>query len=93
MDEDKKTLSSLRKIEKKLDILIALQKRATPTPDTGDEEKKILKLCDNKHTIDDIMNKTGKNRNTVKTTLFHLRNKGLIISVKTKDKKTVYERI
>lgn len=89
----KKIMRSLKTIEKKLDILIALQKRIARITNIGEEEKKILKLCNKKNTIDDIIEKTGKKRNNVKSVLFHLRNKGLIISVKIKDKKTVYERI
>lgn len=93
IDNSKKSLRSLKNIEKKLDILIALQKRATSPPEMGKEEEKVLKLCNKKHTIDDIMKKTGKERSNVKSVLFHLRNKGLIISVRSKEKKTVYERI
>ena len=89
----KKIVHSLKTIERRLDILIALQKRVTPMPSIGEEENKILNLCNMKNTIDDIMEKTGKRRSNIKNVLFHLRNKGLIVSARAKDKKTVYERI
>ena len=89
----KELISLLKNIEGKLDILISLQRRVAPEPSVGKEEKKILKLCDKKHTIDDIMKKTGKKRSNVTVVLTKLRKKGLIISVKSKDKKIVYERI
>lgn len=88
-----KLMRSLKSIEAKLDILITLQKAITPKPSVGKEEKKILKLCDKKHTIDDIVKETGKTRTNVQSILSILRKKALIRSAKSKDKKTVYERI
>jgi len=85
-------LKSLKSIESKLETLIILQKAVTPKPKLGDEQKKILQLCDKKHTIEDIAKETGKTTNNVKSTLSKLRKKGLIKSVKLKDK-VVYERI
>ena len=85
-------MKSLKSIEAKLDILITLQKAVTPKPKVGKEEKKILKFCDRKHTIDDIVKETGKKHSNVRATLSNLRKKALIRSVKTKDK-FVYERI
>ncbi len=83
---------TLKSIDKKLDILIILQKRACPKPEIGKEESKVLQLCDRKHSIDDIVNTTGKTENNVNLILSHLRDKGLIRSVEIKGI-TVYERI
>lgn len=83
---------SLKGIEEKLEILILLQKRVTPEPKVGKEEQKVLDLCDRKHTIDDIVNSTGKSENNVNVILSHLRDKGLIWSIDIKGK-VVYEKI
>jgi DNA-binding transcriptional ArsR family regulator len=85
-------LKSLKGIEDKLEILINLQKTILPKPSLGDEERKVLKLCDRKHTIDDIVRETGKSENNVKVTLSRLRDKGLIRSVEIKNR-LVYEKI
>jgi hypothetical protein len=85
-------LKSLKSIEDKLEIIIKLQKTILPKPSLGKEEKKILKLCDRKHTIDDIVRETGKTENNAKVILSHLRDKGLIRSVEIKSK-LVYEKI
>lgn len=90
--ESKDLINILRNIDSKLDILIILQKAQMPKPKIGEEEHKILKLCDRRHTIDEMVEKTGKAEGTIKATLSHLRDKALILTVKTKDK-TVYERI
>ena len=87
-----KLLKSLKSIEAKLDILIALQKAVSPKPKVSKEERKILKLCNRKHTIKDIMKETGKTETNVNKTLSMLRKKALIKSVKLKGK-LVYERI
>jgi hypothetical protein len=71
-------------INEKLETLIILQKRAAPKPEVGAEEAKILKFCDKKHTIDDIVKETGKTENNVKVALSRLRSKGLIRSVDIK---------
>lgn len=91
-EQFKKLMKSLKNIEAKLDILIALQKAVTPKPSVGKEEKKILKLCDRKHTVDDIVKETGKKRSNVEAVLSHLRKKGLIRSIR-REGKTTYERI
>ncbi len=83
---------SLKNIDEKLEILIILQKRALPKPSVGDEEKKVLKLCDRKHTIDDIVKATGKSENSVNIILTRLRDKVLIKSVEINDT-IVYQRI
>lgn len=91
-EQFKLLIRSLRNIESKLDVLITLQKSVTPKPYLGVEEKKILKLCDKKHTIDDIMKVTGKKKNNINVVLSHLRKKSQIRSVRSKGK-IVYERI
>jgi len=85
-------LKSLKSIEDKLEIIIKLQKTVLPKPSLGKEEKKVLKLCDRKHTIDDIVRETGKTENNVKVILSRLRDKGLIRSVEIKSK-LVYEKM
>jgi len=87
-----KLMKSLKSIESKLDVLVRLQRASMPKPKIGEEEKKILKLCDKKHSIDDIVKETKKTRNSVKVTLTRLKKKALVRSVKVKDK-LVYERI
>lgn len=85
-------LKSLKRIEEKLEILINLQKVAMPKPKVTTEEKKILKLCDKKHTAEEIAKGTGKTENNVNVILSRLRDKGLIKSVEIKGR-TVYEKI
>ena len=85
-------LKSLKNIEAKLDILVSFQKLSVPKATTGDEQKKILDLCDKKHSIKDMVQETGKKEGTIKSTLKILKEKGLIRSTKI-GKKTVYERI
>lgn len=85
-------MKSLKNIENKLDIIIRIQKMASSKPKIGPEEKKILKLCDKKHTIAEIITETKKSKNNVKSTLSHLRKKTLIRSVKV-NKRLVYEKI
>jgi len=91
-ERHKEMMRSLKNIEAKLDILITLQKAIAPKPSIGEEEKKILRLCDKKHTIDDIVQETGKTESNVKVVLYNLRKKALIRSIKSKGK-TVFERI
>ncbi|TKJ17580.1 hypothetical protein CEE44_03540 [Candidatus Woesearchaeota archaeon B3_Woes] len=52
----------------------------------------ILKLCNAENTVEDIIKKTGKNRNQVDVNLSKLRRLGLIKSI-TKDGKIYYLRI
>jgi DNA-binding transcriptional ArsR family regulator len=82
----------LKNIEKKLDILVDLQKRTLPKQSVTKEERKVLNLCDKKHTAEDIAKATGKTETNVNYILSSLRNKFLIQSVKV-DGKTVYEKI
>ncbi len=85
-------MNLLKNIEMKLNVLVKLLKTIMPKPKITPEEKKILKLCDKKNTIDNMMKKTGKTRTNVKFILSQLRSKGLIESTKIKDK-LVYRRI
>lgn len=88
----KELMKTLKSMEDKLDILIILHKAVAPKPKVGEEEKKILKLCDRKHTIDDIAKVTGKKHSNVRATLSNLRKKAVIKSVEIKDR-LVYEKI
>jgi len=88
----KELMKSLKNIELKMDMLVKLLKVSAPKPKVTLEERKILRLCDKKHTIDDMMKETGKTRTNVRATLTHLRNKGLIESIKIEGK-LVYRRI
>lgn len=82
----------LKSIETKMEILINILKASMPKPKVTPEERKILKLCDKKHTIDDMMKATGKTKTNVNFLLSQLRKKGLITSIRMKDK-LVYEKI
>lgn len=88
----KELLSSLKKIEEKLDLLVKLTKASLPKPNVTPEESKILKLCNQKHTIIDIAKETGKSENNVSVLLTSLRNEGIISTVKVKGR-LVYRRI
>jgi hypothetical protein len=88
----KELIASLKAIESKLDILVNLQKSTTPMPIIGEEQEKILKLCDKKHTIQDIANETNKKEVTVRGTLFDLKKKGLIQQIRVNGK-VFFERI
>lgn len=87
-----KVIKTLKGIDSKLDILIRLQRAGLPKTKIGEEEKKVLKLCDGKHTIEDIMNETGKKQGNIYVVLSNLRKKVLIRSIR-KEGKTVYEII
>jgi len=91
-EQFKKLMQSLKSIESKLDVLVAIHRASAPKPKTTPAEKVILKLCDNKHTIDDIIKESGKTRTNVESLLSKLRKKGQIMSVKVKGKR-VYKRI
>lgn len=85
-------MKSLKGIEERLAILLSIQKATMPKPSIGKEEKKVLKLCDKKHTAEEIAKETGKTENNVNVILSRLRDKGLVKSVDIKGR-TVYERI
>jgi Fic family protein len=85
-------MRSLHNIETKLDILINLQRTSIPKPKVPKEEAKILKLCDKKHTIADMVSKTGKKNSYIRKILTQLRKKGLIVSIKSNGK-TVYGKV
>jgi len=85
-------IKSLKGIEDRLEILINIQKATLPKPSIGKEERKVLKLCDKKHIVEEIAKETSKTETNVNFILSRLRDKGLIRSVKMKGK-TVYERI
>ena len=82
----------LKSMDMKLDLMVKVLKVSMPKPKITPEERKILKLCDKKHTIDDIVQKIGKTRNSIDIILTQLRSKAIIKSVKIKGK-LVYGRI
>jgi len=82
----------LRSIDEKLDMLVNFQRTLMPKPRISKEEKKVLQLCDRKNTIAEIATKTGKTSNNVNFLLTRLRGRGVIRSVKVKDR-TVYEKM
>jgi len=88
----KDLMAVLKSLDKKLDIIIALEKLSAPAPKLYPFEKQILKLCNSKNTIKDIVEKTKKTKNHIEVTLSELRNKGLIRSVTVKGK-LVYAKI
>lgn len=85
-------INGIKRLEQKLDIMISLQKSSIKRPKVSGEEKTILKLCNGKHMIQDMVRTTNKTTNNVKVTLTHLKKKGLIKSVKIKNK-LVYVRL
>ena len=91
-DQFKKLMKSLKGIEKKLDILVRLQKASMPKQKLTPSEREILKFCDKKHTADDIVKEAGKTKSVTENLLSDLRKKGQIVSVRVKGK-VVYERI
>jgi len=91
-EQDKQILKVLKDIDSKLSILISLQKTIAKPANLGKAEKEILKLCNGKNTMKDIMEITSKKKNNVESTLSHLRKKGIIKSA-TMNKKTVYVKI
>ena len=87
-----KLLKLLKSIETKLNILVRLQKASMPRPKITKAEREILKLCDKKHTIEDMMKETKKTKTNVNTLLSMLRTKGYIKSTKSQNR-LVYKRI
>lgn len=88
----KELIKTVKNMESKMNLLVRILKASMPKPKTAPEEKKILKLCDKKHRIDDMMKETKKTRTNVKKILSQLRSKGLIESAKMRDE-LVYRRI
>jgi len=85
-------INTIKRLERKLDILISIVKTMAPKPTIGTEEKGILTLCNAKNSIDDMVQKTNKSRNNIRVILSHLKSKGLIKSIKIKNK-LVYVKI
>jgi len=94
MDEKqfKQLLKTLKDIDSKLSILISLHKSTIKQPKIGEEAKSILKLCNGKNSVEDMITITKKKRNTIEVSLSSLRKKGLIRSTNFKNK-TVYVKI
>jgi hypothetical protein len=84
--------ASLNSIDRKLDVLISLQKRSLPKPVISKEERKVFELCDKKHTNAEIATATNKTKTNVNFILSRLRDKGLIQSIDIEGK-TVYEKL
>jgi len=82
----KKLMNSLKSIETKLDVLVSLQKASMPKTKIPPEEETILKLCDGKHTIEDMARETGKKSSYVRKILTELRKKGAIVSRRSEGK-------
>lgn len=92
MLKENEILGSLKNIEKKLDVLIKIQKSLAPEPKISLEEKKILDFCNSKNTINEISDQTKKTKKSIERILGRLRSKGIIQSVKTKGK-VVYSKV
>jgi len=90
--KENEILGSLKNIEKKLDILIKIQKSIAPEPKLGSDEKKILKFCNSKYTINEIVEKTQKTKHYIEVILSKLRGSGIIKSVKIKGR-IVYSKV
>lgn len=88
MDEKqfKELINAIKKLEVKLDVQIAITKSMAPKPKITSEESKILKLCNSKNSIADMVAKTKKTKTNVAFLLSSLKGKGIIKSVKVKNK-------
>ena len=82
----------LKNIEKKLDVLIKIQKSMAPEPKISPEKEKILVFCNSKNTINEISEQTKKTKKSIERILANLRSKGIIQSIKTKGK-VVYSKV
>lgn len=91
-DQFNKLMKSLKRIQSKLDILIRLQRTSMPKPKITPAEREILKLCDRKHTVEDMVKETGKSKTNVETLLSNLRRKAQIVSIRVEGK-VVHKRI
>lgn len=92
LSKDNEILGSLKNIEKKLDVLIKIQKSIASEPKISSNVKKVLKFCNSKYTINEIVDKTNKTKGSVKVILSKLRGQGIIKSVKIKGK-IVYSKV
>jgi len=92
MKQDDEILKSLKNIEKKIDVLIKIQKSMAPEPKINEDEKNLLKFCNSKYTINEIVEKTKKKKSVIEVMLSRLRSKGVIKSVNTKGK-IVYSKV
>lgn len=94
MDEKQfsQLIKGLKNIEDKLTILVNVQKASVKQPELTNEEKIILKMCNGKNTVPDMVKSTNKTRNSIDITLSRLRKKGIIKSTSI-NKKTVYVRL
>jgi len=92
MNTNQEIPKSLKNIEKKLDVMIKILKSMAPELKLGLDEKKILKYCNSKFTINEIIEKTQKTKGSVEVVLSHLRSKGIIKSVTIKGK-IVYSKV
>jgi len=92
LPKDNEILDSLKNIEKKLDVLIKIQKSMAPEPKISSEQKMILNYCNSKNTISEIAERTKKTKKAVERVLERLRSKGIIKSVKIKGK-IVYSKV
>jgi len=89
----------LKSIDSKLDTLITLSRLTVPKQTPTEEEKKVLKFCNRKNSVLEIMKQTEKTRTAVDNLLSNMRLKGIIKSVtlsekdpSTKKPKVVYVR-
>lgn len=92
LSKEEEILGTLKSIEKKLDILIKIQKSIAPVPKLDADERHVLKLCNSKYTVNDIVEQTKKTKGSVEVALSRLRSKGIIKSVKVKGK-IVYSKV
>ena len=88
----KQILGTLKDIDGKLSILISLQKLSVKPPKLGKEENTILKLCNGKNSVKDMVKTTKKTRHNIEVILGRLRKKGIIKSTII-NKKTAYVKI
>jgi len=91
-EQFKEFIKCAKNIENKLDTLIIFMKLMAPKPKLGKEEAEILKLCNKKNNISDMVKKLEKTEKNVGVVLTNLRKKGYIKSTIMNDK-YVYMKI
>lgn len=79
-------------INNNIELLTLYSKMGITKPEVTTEESKVLKLCKENNTIEEIVKKTGKKKSNVAFLLSQLRTKGLIISIK-KANRLVYKQL